>query len=129
MLFFFYPSASTSIEDFAIRVGLNPDIVQFFQKDLEIYTSDNYPFEKTMRQARSEVILARALENSDYSTWTWDKDLDLNHVNPKDITIRNTQVAQQNQTEITDTTTATIIMEETWITKDMAPAMTETEIL
>ena len=62
MLFFFYPSASTSIEDFAIRVGLNPDIVQFFQKDLEIYTSDNYPFEKTMRQARSEVILARALE-------------------------------------------------------------------
>ncbi len=55
-------SAATSIEDFAIRVGLNPDIVQFFQKDLEIYTSDNYPFEKTMKQARAEVILARALD-------------------------------------------------------------------
>ena len=55
-------SASTSIEDFAIRVGLNPDILQFFQKDLEIYTSDSYPFEKTMKQARGEVILARALE-------------------------------------------------------------------
>ena len=45
-----------------MRVGLNPDIAQFFQRDLEIYTSDNYPFEKTMKQARGEVILARALE-------------------------------------------------------------------
>ncbi len=60
--FVFFFSASTSIQDFAIRVGLNPDIVQFFQKDLEIYTSENYPFEKTMKQARAEVILARALD-------------------------------------------------------------------
>ena len=48
--------------DFAIRVGLDPTILQFIEEDLEIYTSDSYPFEKTLKQARAEVILARALK-------------------------------------------------------------------
>ncbi len=48
--------------DFAIRVGLDPTILQFVEEDLEIYTSDSYPFQKTLKQARAEVILARAMK-------------------------------------------------------------------